>query len=182
MTPNRPTLEVAVQMRRERVPGPMARWQNWRWVLADVLLQQDGFGTQARRLYQSDDGETWLFGGLPVELFRDDTEGYDLNLRTEAPCWFVLWRLESTEDGEIARPTAVSLSYHDAGRWLDAQETVEQVPAPAEVLAWLQAFVDTHHVTEPKRRQRPQSFKPLSDRFGNPASVSTDKARRSGHG
>ena len=69
----------------------------------------------------------------------------------------------------------VSLSYHDAGRWLDAQETVEQVPAPEGVVAWLREFVETHYVQEPKKRQRPQSFKGLQDRFGQPASVSTEK-------
>lgn len=72
---------------------------------------------------------------------------------------------------------AVSLSYHDAGRWLDAQETVEQVPAPAAVLQALQAFVDEHYAPEPKRRRQPDSFQSLTDRFGNPASVSTDKQR-----
>jgi len=69
----------------------------------------------------------------------------------------------------------VSLSYHDAGRWLDAQETVEQVPAPAPVVDWMRAFVEEHYQAEPKKRQRPQSFKPLQDRFGSPASVTTEK-------
>ncbi len=73
----------------------------------------------------------------------------------------------------IARPEMVSLSYHDAGRWLDAQETVEQVSAPPAVLQWLQAFVDEHHVPESMRRQRLQSFRALTDRFGNPVSIST---------
>jgi len=85
-----------------------------------------------------------------------------------------------TEEGRLARPVSVSLSYHDAGRWLDAQETVEQVPAPPAVLQALQAFVDEHYVPEPKRRRRPDSFQPLTDRFGNPASVSTDKRRGGG--
>ena len=75
----------------------------------------------------------------------------------------------------MAVPTIVTLSYHDAGRWLDAQENVEQVPAPAEVVEWLQAFVNDHHVLEVKRRQRPESFKPLQDRFGVAARVSTEK-------
>ncbi len=81
----------------------------------------------------------------------------------------------TVSDEPLARPTMVSLSYHDAGRWLDAQETVEQVPAPAHVVEWMRAFVDEHYVIEPKRRKRPESFKPLQDRFGNPASVSTEK-------
>jgi len=76
----------------------------------------------------------------------------------------------------------VTLSYHDAGRWLDAQETVEQVPAPPEVVEWLRTWVDEHYEAEPRRRQRPQSFKPLVDRFGNAASVTTEKKRGRGTG
>lgn len=178
MNTPRPAIEVAVVMRRERVRGPMNRWQTWRWVLADVVPHEDGFGSAARLLYKNDNEERWLHPGYKVELFKDDAEGYYLNLSTQAPCWFVLWRMEeetALAEEPIARPVMVSLSYHDAGRWLDAQETVEQVPAPATVLEWLQAFVDEHHVLEPKRRQRPQSFRSLTDRFGFPVSITTEK-------
>jgi len=176
---------VAVVMRRERIHGPMSRWQTWRWVLADVVLQEPGFGDAARRLLQTDDEERWLHPGLVVELFRDDAEGYILNATTPAPCWFVLWRMEeeaTLADEPIARPVMVSLSYHDAGRWLDAQETVEQVPAPADVIDWMRAFANAHYTPEPKRRQRPQSFKGLQDRFGQPAAISTEKKFGGGKG
>ena len=91
-----------------------------------------------------------------------------------------MWRVdeEAAEGSSAAMPVAVSLSYHDAGRWLDAQETVEQVPAPPEVLDWLRAFTDEHFSPEPKRRARPQSFRPLADRFGQPARVSTGRRDR----
>jgi hypothetical protein len=82
----------------------------------------------------------------------------------------------------MAVPAMVSLSYHDAGRWLDAQENVDQVPAPAEVVVWMGEFMEEHWVVEAKRRKRPDSFRPLQDRFGNPASVSTEKIRGGGHG
>jgi hypothetical protein len=93
-----------------------------------------------------------------------------------------MWRTEPLEEGgePVAQPLLVTLSYHEAGRMLDAQETVEAVPAPAEVLEWLKRFTDSHYQPEPKRRKRPESFRTLSDRFGNPASVSTDKAARGG--
>ncbi len=173
-------------MRKERVSGVGARWQTWRWVLDDVLAHQAGFGDVPRRLRQSEDGESWLYPGFTVELFTDDVDGYLLNVTTDTPGWFVLWRMEeeaSLGDEPMARPVAVSLSYVDAGRWLDAQETVEQVPAPPDVLSWLRAFVDQHHVAEVKRRKRPESFRSLSDRFGNPASVSTSKGKPGGqHG
>jgi hypothetical protein len=167
-----------VVMRKERITGPMSRWQTWRWVLAEVLANEAGFGAQPRLLLKSEDEERWLYPGFAVELFKDDAEGYYLNATTPAPCWFVLWRMEeepTIADEPLARPTMVSLSYHDAGRWLDAQETVEQVPAPAEVIDWMRSFAEEHYVVEPKKRKRPESFKPLTDRFGNPATISADK-------
>lgn len=177
----RPSIEVAVIMRHERIAN---RWQSSRWVLDDVVPQEAAFGKEARILHRSDSEVRWLHPGFSVELFRDDAEGYYLNVTTPAPCWFVLWRMDEAGIAgaePIARPAAVSLSYHDAGRWLDAQETVEQVPAPPPVVEWLRAFAQEHLVVEPKRRQRPQSFRPLQDRFGNPASVSTEKKFGGGH-
>ena len=177
-----PCVVVAVVMRRERINNP---WQPWRWELADVVSQEPGFGTGARLLYKSDSEERWLHAGLKVELFKDDAEGYYLNASTDVPCWFVLWRMED-EPGLAAEPiplpVVVSLSYYDAGRWLDAQETVEQVPAPAPVVQWINAFTDEHYVVEPKRRKRPESFRSLSDRFGNPVSITTDKQFGDGGG
>jgi hypothetical protein len=181
----RPALNVAVVMRRERVHGPQARWQPWRWVLDSVVPDEPAFGAGPRLLYDHVDEQRWLHPGFTVELFKDDAEGYELNASAPAPCWFVLWRMdeEATLAPEpIARPVIVTLSYHDAGRWLDAQETVEQVPAPPEVVEWMAAFAREHYVAEPKRRQRPQSFQPLVDRFGNAARVSTDKKRGGGGG
>ena len=168
-------------MRRERVQGAMRQWQTRRWVLHDVVrddhVPHDAqAGTQPKCLRQTDDEQIWLHPGFSVSLHRDDAQGYYLNSTSPAPCWFVLWRME--EEPQISQevmavPVMVSLSYHDAGRWLDAQEQVEQVPAPQEVVAWMTAFAQEHWEVEPKRRKRPDSFKPLQDRFGNPASVST---------
>ncbi len=175
---DRPAIEVAVIMQRIANTGPGARWQPWRWELADVVMNEPGFGTEPRLLYENESRQRWLHGGLRVELFKDDGEGYYLNASTDVPSWFVLWRMEeeATVAAEpIPRPTVVSLSYYDAGRWLDAQENVEQVPAPAPVLEWLGAFVQEHFVVEPKKRKRPDSFLSLKDRFGNPVSISTEK-------
>ena len=165
-------------MRRERIEN---RWQPWRWVLAEVVPQEEAFGTEARLLYKSDDEERWLHPAFTVELFRDDAEGYYLNASIEQPCFWVVWRMEEQAllaDEPVAVPQIVTLSYHDAGRWLDAQETVEQVPAPPQVVQWLQQFVEQHYVPEVKRRQRPQSFKTLTDRFGNPCLLYTSPSPR----
>jgi hypothetical protein len=179
-SPQRPRIEVAVVMRRERLAN---RWQPWRWTLADVVRHEEGFGQEPRLLVKNDSEERWLHPGFAVELFRDDGEGYWLNITTDSPGWFVLWRMEeeaTVAEEPIARPVAVTLSYYDAGRWLDAQENVDQVPAPPEVVEWAREFALAHYTPEPRRRARPQSFQRLEDRFGNPASVSTEKKHGGG--
>ncbi|WP_342132178.1 DUF3305 domain-containing protein [Hydrogenophaga sp. OTU3427] len=189
---DRPRLTVAVVMRREAVSGPQARWLPWRWVLADVVAQAElGLPddvTEAQRIEdtqaQSAEGaQHWVFPGLPLELFRDDAEGLFLNLSTERPAVWVMWRPDESGAPEaLPAPQIVTLSYTDAGRWLDAQERVDQVPAPAAMVEWLRAFVAEHYQPEAKRRKRPESFRPLTDRFGNPASISTTKQRGGGGG
>lgn len=174
----RPSVEVAVVLRRERLHN---RWQPWRWSLADVVPDEPAFGTEPRLLFASDDEQRWLHPGFTVELFRDEAEGYFLNATSPAPCWFVAWRMEdepTVADEPIARPALLTLSYNEAARWLDAQETVEQVPAPEATVAWMRAFAEAHYVPEPRRRKRPESFRQLQDRFGNPVSVSTLKGER----
>ncbi|MDP3519625.1 MAG: DUF3305 domain-containing protein [Hydrogenophaga sp.] len=188
---DRPRLTVAVVMRREPVAGPHARWMPWRWVLADVLPQAElGLPdevTTAQRIEDTRSGdadgvEHWVFPGLVIELFRDDAEGLFLNLSTERPAVWVMWRPDETGAADaLPAPQIVTLSYTDAGRWLDAQERVDQVPAPGPMLEWLRAFVAEHYQPETKRRKRPESFRSLTDRFGNPVSISTDKQGRRGH-
>lgn len=171
---------VAILMRREAVQGTMARWQSHRWVLADVVPHEAGFGTEPRCLRHTLNESLWIYPDWSLELYTDDAEGYWLNQTAPVPSFFVMWRMQDgVQDQEpLAVPQALSLSYHDAGRWLDAQETVDNVPAPADVLAQMRAFTEAFYVPEVKKRQRPQSFQGLTDRFGQPASVSTQEKRR----
>ncbi|MCX7692647.1 DUF3305 domain-containing protein [Tepidimonas taiwanensis] len=187
------TLLTGVVMRREPVAGPMARWQPWRWVLADVVVLQGPPGVACVQWPSevpagplalepasgaaSPDVHHWGFPGFPVVLHPEDAEGLYLNLTSPQPCFWVMWREGESED-ELPAPQIVTLSYHDAGRWLDAQERVDQVPAPADVVRWMAAFVEHHYRPEPKRRARPASFQPLTDRFGQPARISTGERRR----
>ena len=150
-----PTLLVAVQFERRFRP---TAWEEWRFELVDVTIDDGRFGDTLRCL--RDDGERALFlhPRLPVMLHRDEAEGYHLNLTSGAPVWFVMWRIDDA-DPSRAWPEFVTLSYHEAGRMLDAQERVDNRPLPEDVRAWLQAFADEHYRPEPKQRKRPASFR-----------------------
>jgi len=70
----------------------------------------------------------------------------------------VMWRIDD-EDPSRAWPELVTLSYNEAGRLMDAQERVDNVPLPADVREWLQVYADEHYRPEPKERKRPASFR-----------------------
>jgi hypothetical protein len=150
-----PSLRVAVQLERQRQPN---RWEDWRFVLREVTLDAGQFGDEPRVL--RDDGQVCqtLYPGFEVALFHDEGEGYYLNLSSGAPVWFVMWRVDD-EDPSKAWPERVTLSYHEAGRLLDAQEKVDNLPLPPEAIEWLQAWTDANYRPEVKQRRRPASFK-----------------------
>jgi len=151
---DRPAVRVAVVMEREAEPN---QWEAWRYRLVDVVAHEEAFGTKPRVL--RDDGrlQRSIFPNLTLQLFPDEAEGYYLNLSSGSPVWFVVWRIDD-EDPSRAWAETVSLSYTEAGRWLDAQERVDNVPLPVELRDWLQAYTDQHYRPEPKKRRRPQSF------------------------
>jgi Protein of unknown function (DUF3305) len=150
----RPTIHVAVLIERIKAPS---RWEDWRFQISDIVLDEGQFGAEARTL--RDDGKCSIsvHPQLPVTLFTDEGEGYYLNLTSGSPAWFVMWRIDDT-DPSRAWPEVVTLSYNEAGRMLDAQERVDNVPVPEEVRSWLQAFTEVHYKPEPKKRRRPASF------------------------
>jgi hypothetical protein len=140
----------------ERTAEPN-RWEAWAHRVAEVVPHDEAFGTEAHVL--RDDGKVrlTLHPAFTLELFRDAAQGYWLNLTSGAPVWFVVWRIDD-EDPSRAWPETVSLSYEEAGRWLDAQEHVDNVPLQPDIAAWLQAYTEQNYEPEPRERRRPQSF------------------------
>lgn len=159
-TQDTPGIRVAVQLMRHAKPNA---WEDWRHSIADVALDAGQFGSRERLL--RDDGRTaqTLFPGLEVSLHRDEAEGYFLNLASGQPVWFVVWRIDE-EDPSRAWPEDVTVSYNEAARRMDAQERVDNVPLPPEVVAWVQSYVDEHYRPEPKKRRRPASFQKPEER------------------
>ena len=153
-------LQVAVLIEEQRQPNA---WEAWRFRVDDVVPDDGQFGPAPRVL--RDDGRNLLrlHPGFEVSLHRDEAEGYYLNLSSGAPVWFVMWRSDDA-DPSRAWPELVTLSYNEAGRMLDAQERVDNVPLGAGAIEWLQAYTDAHYRPEPKRRSRAPSFRAPEER------------------
>lgn len=162
MSAPRPSVAVAVVMERDFQPN---RWEDWRHRIVEVVPMEQAFGSEPRVLREDGKLQRTLHPDLNVELFADEGEGYYLNLSSGAPVWFVVWRSDD-EDPSRAWPEQVTLSYNEAGRRLDAQERVDNVPLQPEWRDWLRAFTDANYKPEPKQRKRPASFQ-APDRRGS---------------
>jgi len=99
---------------------------------------------------------TWRFSGFAIELHTTEAQGYFLNLSSDVPKVFVMWRLgeEPQHDGCAARPVIVTVSYDQAARFMDGGERVDAVPMPAAILAWMRPFVAEHYRPEPRKKVR----------------------------
>ena len=153
-------LKLAVLIEEQRQPNA---WEAWRFRIGDVVPDEGLFGSEPRVLRDDGRNRLRLHPGLEVSLHRDEAEGYYLNLSSGAPVWFVMWRIDEA-DPSRAWPEIVTLSYNEAGRLLDAQERVDNVPLRGDAVAWLQAYTDAHYTPEPKKRSRPPSFRAPQER------------------
>ena len=145
-------LALAVVMQRTRLDN---RWQSEKWEPVGVLPDTDAPVSAPRLLKEDERCAQWLHPGFQLELFRDEAEGYYLNISAKQAVVFVNW----LEEEGVGVPQSVTVSYNEAARQMDGGARVEGVPLPAEWRPWLEAFVKEHYKPEPKRRSRPPSFK-----------------------
>jgi hypothetical protein len=156
------SIPVAVIMQRRALDN---RWQSETWEPFGIVLNhvsEDGRSAPSR-LVEEGAITQWLHPGFELKLFRDETEGYYLNVSSNEPRVFVMWRLEEG----VGVPQLVTVSYNEAGRLMDGGEQVEAVPMPPEVMAWVGQYVEDHYRPEVKKRRRPQSFVSPKERSGS---------------
>lgn len=157
---------ISVVMERVAIDN---RWQSEKWQLAGVL-PDDGDSTEPRVLMEREGLLHKLYPGFVLKVFRDEAEGYYLNVTAPAPKVFVSWRVDEGGDGDGAaiHPHMVTLSYNEAARLMDAQEKVESVAMPTEIFSALSDWVrENYQPPEKKTRIRPKSFESKDGRYKN---------------
>ena len=152
----KPRRRLAVVMQRRPTKH---RWQSEIWEPWAVLDSGEPAGAP-RLLVDQPGTQQWLHSGFELVLHPDETEGYYLNVSTESPRVFVLWRM----DEERGLPLQVTASYDEAGRWLDAGHFVDGVPMPPELFAWVGDYVERNFRPAPQKRIKPRSFLHPKDR------------------
>ena len=135
-----------------------SRWADFVWEPHGVV---PGYaGTERKLLIEHDGVAQWLHPGFTLQLHRDETEGYYLNVVGREPRVFVLWRME----GDEGLPVEVTVSSEEASRWLDAGHAIDGVPMPPEIYAWVGEYVETNYRPQPQKRIKPRSFQHPKDR------------------
>lgn len=177
------TLRLGVVLERRRIDNP---WTEYSWRPAAVIPgapARDPLGEWIL-LDQGDDWAHFHGGTLPLELFRRETEGYRLNLSQDPPRLFVVLRAE--EEGESAHDVVaflVTACPYEAQDYLDSgDEIVEAVAMPPEVIAFVQAFVDQHHVDEPFKKRKRKRHDSEGEAFGRRPGTGPRGQRGGGHG
>ena len=147
---------VAVVMQCRAVEN---RWQSEVWEPSGVLSNYEG-AAEPRVLVERAGLKQWLYPGLELVVHKSEAEGYYHNVSSAEPSVFVLWRIENAR----AVPQFVTVSYDEASRWMDGGESVDRVPMPADLYAWVGEFVEQNYRAAPKKRIKPQSFLSPKDR------------------
>ena len=138
---------LAVIMERVRLAD---RWETQRWE-AKGVVRDEAPAASGERVIVSDERMTQvLFPGFVLKLHPDEAEGYLYNITSPQPKVFILWRV----DEDVARPQALSVSYHEGARWMDSEECVGGVALPPDLLPWIGEFAAAHYKPEPKKKVR----------------------------
>ena len=149
-------------------PG-VTRWA--KWVYKAVAVVPGAPSENWKELRREGEVVEYHAATVDLELWRTDTEAYLTGLSLKVPAIFVV--MQKTLDPDAEFPVDVLLataSPFDAQDYADSgEEIVEQVPMPDALIAWVSAFVKTHHQHEVfvKRKRDKKNMEKIEDGVGD---------------
>ncbi len=158
------TIEIGVVVERREIDNP---WQDHTWSAVAVIPGAEP--VDEWRLLAGDKGWAQYHAAtLPLELHRSETEAYRTNLADNPPRIFVLLLEDEEDNDHEVYPFLVTVSVYEAQDYLDSDDIVDGVTMPDAIIAWVQAFIDAHHVDKPfvKRKRKRHETEELG--FGGP--------------
>jgi uncharacterized protein DUF3305 len=155
MRPLIQSVDVIIQ----RIPLA-SRWasEQWQPVAVELAAPPPGFAhataTPGSHPCMPEADDRWRCRGFEIELHPTEAEGYFLNLTAPDPRIFVLWRTFDDGRAPLARPVLLTVSYNQAGRYMDGGEQVDGVPMLAAIADWMRPFIAEHYKPEPRKKAR----------------------------
>lgn len=150
-----------------KAPG-VTRWAKWSWKATAVL---PGAADADWKVLRSDDGATEYHAATKeLWLYVSDTEAYAHEFGTESPSIYIVLRPSKLSGEGQLDVMHVTVSPYEAQDYCDSgEEIVEKVPMPPAVFAWVEAFIEQHHVEEPfvKRRRNKHRVDRKDDGIGD---------------
>ena len=137
------SMPIAVIMQRRAVQH---RWADEAWAAVGVVPNR-GVLPRLQVLSENPDRDYYLVSGLELELWTDENDGYYENCMAPESKIFVLWRMEEGR----AIPVRASASYVEGTRMFDSGEQADGVTMPAEIYAWVAAYLREHYQPKPRR-------------------------------
>lgn len=150
---------VDVSFRKRAV---QSRWVDFEWEPVAATIADSETKDPAAFEAFIDNEPRWLWRGCEMDFHPSEGEGYWLNLTSDAPCVFVMWRMD--EGDEVPRPVVVTASYNEAGRMLDAGDRVDKVPMDEAMQAALAEY--TMKFYKPEVRKKVKRNDPFRDQPG----------------
>jgi Protein of unknown function (DUF3305) len=155
------------------------KWADWSWRPVAVIPGAPPID-EWREIASGEGWTHYHCGTVPLTLYRSDTEAYRVALSDNPPRVYVVLRHD--EEGDEDRPyfvETVTASPYEAQDFQDsAEDLVEAVPMPPGLIAWVQAFIDEHHVDKKFVKRRRDRVDPDAQKFGKEPIFS--KHRRGG--
>ncbi len=175
------TMPVGVVVRR--LPG-VTRWQKWSW--RPVALLPGAGPADWKVLREEGEAVEYHAATVPLELHRTDTEAYLTALSDRVPSAYVVMRPADQVERDVPLDIMlVTASAYEGQDYSDSSEvTVEKIPMPTGLIAWIREFIDMHHEDEIfiKRKRDRTRVDLQEDGVGDPRIRQLSDVYRAPHG
>ena len=169
MSQEKPTIHIGDEVLKNNFPVSIVMqhriienniWQAEQWEVEAVIAGGNGTSGDnpertVSRIGSSEEKYIWV--NYKISLFADEAESYYFNIISDTPFVFVVCRDEEG-DGELI-PFNVSVNYDEASSYMELDDHVFQVPMPAEIYRWVEAFVINNYVPVKKKKRKLENWK-----------------------
>ena len=157
-------VSLGIVIERRKIDNP---WQEYVFSPISVIINAPSKDVtdEWRELRR---GENWVHyhaGNLILDLHAGETEGYRKNLSEDCPAiYIVLSPGEEELDPEFLPFLATACPYEAESYTEDADQIVEGVYMPPEIVDWVLKFIERHHVDVVFKKRKKKAYDPRKGR------------------